>query len=506
MEPETAFHLVAGLFIWLLGLCVGSFLNVVIYRLPRGLSVSKPRRSFCPSCREPIQWHDNIPVLSWLMLRGRCRRCSNHISVQYPIIEALTGVTFVLIYHLLVVVDARVGMQIVGLSDAPLVAAWLVLAAAMIACSAMDLTAYIIDVRVTDVCMVAGILLYALWPNADVTAGTSASPISAAAAAAFVASGVMLYLTVWRRGGDETDADEETENLDSRAQADNSKRTTSMLAAYIPLMIFVCLAIWLIAAPLLGDSAGPGIGKMAVPSTLLIIFAAIVIAGGQHRDADQEINDAIEQESPRARRVALAELLWLTPSILAGIAVYILLTYLPAARDGWAAAVAWKIGSLHPIGGASYAVLGAMVGAAAGWTLRLVFTLAFGREAFGTGDIYILAAAGAAGGWDIALVGLVPLSVVLALAGWMIQLLLKSSGMIPFGPWLGLGFLTALWLNRTMAEIGGGYRDAVVATWDQSPRALVVAGAILMAGGIIAVVLARLLRVWLESRADPDPD
>ena len=68
-------HTVAETFLWLLGLCVGSFLNVVIYRLNIGLSIAEPRRSFCPHCRASIAWYDNIPLLSWLLLGGRCRRC-----------------------------------------------------------------------------------------------------------------------------------------------------------------------------------------------------------------------------------------------------------------------------------------------------------------------------------------------------------------------------------------------------------------------------------------------
>ncbi|MDR2612506.1 MAG: prepilin peptidase [Deltaproteobacteria bacterium] len=76
----------------LLGLAAGSFLNVVIYRLPReGLSVSRPRRSFCPSCRERIPWHDNLPVISWLLLKGRCRFCGARISFRYPLVEIVSG-------------------------------------------------------------------------------------------------------------------------------------------------------------------------------------------------------------------------------------------------------------------------------------------------------------------------------------------------------------------------------------------------------------------------------
>jgi leader peptidase (prepilin peptidase)/N-methyltransferase len=81
--------IVAALF----GLLIGSFLNVCIYRMPRDLSVVRPR-SFCPHCEKPIAWYDNIPLLAWLLLRGACRHCRAPISWRYPAVELLTGVLF----------------------------------------------------------------------------------------------------------------------------------------------------------------------------------------------------------------------------------------------------------------------------------------------------------------------------------------------------------------------------------------------------------------------------
>jgi len=78
---------------FVLGLAFGSFLNVCVYRLPRGLSVVTPR-SACPRCKQPIAFYDNIPVVSWLILRGRCRHCKASISSRYLWIELLTGVLF----------------------------------------------------------------------------------------------------------------------------------------------------------------------------------------------------------------------------------------------------------------------------------------------------------------------------------------------------------------------------------------------------------------------------
>ncbi|HEY8120271.1 MAG TPA: prepilin peptidase [Myxococcota bacterium] len=79
-----------------LGLVVGSFLNVVIHRVPRGESVVRPR-SRCPGCRQTIAGYDNIPLISWLLLRGKCRRCASPISLRYPLVEAFTGAVFVAI-------------------------------------------------------------------------------------------------------------------------------------------------------------------------------------------------------------------------------------------------------------------------------------------------------------------------------------------------------------------------------------------------------------------------
>jgi len=87
-----------ALFILLLvlGLCIGSFLNVCIYRLPRDMSVVKPHRSFCTSCKRQLGSLENIPVLSWVLLGGKCKGCKEKISGRYPLVELLSGAAMLL--------------------------------------------------------------------------------------------------------------------------------------------------------------------------------------------------------------------------------------------------------------------------------------------------------------------------------------------------------------------------------------------------------------------------
>lgn len=91
-------ELTITIFIFIFGIIIGSFLNVVIYRIPKGESIVFPA-SKCQSCQTPLKWYHNIPIFSWLFLRGKCGFCSEKISVQYPLIELATGVIALSLFY-----------------------------------------------------------------------------------------------------------------------------------------------------------------------------------------------------------------------------------------------------------------------------------------------------------------------------------------------------------------------------------------------------------------------
>lgn len=88
---DTVTTVVAAVFAFVLGCVIGSFLNVVIWRVPNHISLVNPKRSFCPNCKAQIVWYDNIPLISWLVLRAKCRHCHQPISGRYPAVELLGG-------------------------------------------------------------------------------------------------------------------------------------------------------------------------------------------------------------------------------------------------------------------------------------------------------------------------------------------------------------------------------------------------------------------------------
>jgi len=98
MAAYLFLHPFFGIFVFVLGTIIGSFLNCVIWRLHKNETIGG--RSYCPQCREKISWYDNIPLVSFFILGGRCRNCRGKISWQYPLVEFITGILFLLVFRI----------------------------------------------------------------------------------------------------------------------------------------------------------------------------------------------------------------------------------------------------------------------------------------------------------------------------------------------------------------------------------------------------------------------
>lgn len=133
------------LFIFIFGICIGSFLNVCIYRMPAGESIVTPR-SHCPKCNQLIAWYDNLPLLSYVILRGKCRHCKEPFSIRYFLVELLTGICFLLIHWVFK-----------GVSPASII--YTILAAGLIVVTFIDLDHLIIPDEISLSGIVFGLLV-----------------------------------------------------------------------------------------------------------------------------------------------------------------------------------------------------------------------------------------------------------------------------------------------------------------------------------------------------------
>jgi len=146
--------------LFLLGACVGSFLNVCIYRLPAGLSIVWPP-SHCPKCDKRIVAYDNLPILSWFILRGRCRQCGEKFSIEYPAVEFFTAVLFAGFYWTLMVAQVR-GPE---LAHWGVYAVFMALASALLVSSVIDFKTKEIYTVVTNGGMIVAVAACAIFPD-----------------------------------------------------------------------------------------------------------------------------------------------------------------------------------------------------------------------------------------------------------------------------------------------------------------------------------------------------
>ncbi len=306
---------------------MGSFVNVVVHRLPAGESVVRPR-SRCPRCRRWIPWYENIPVLSFLALRGRCRGCGGAISWRYPLVEALTGALFAAAAWLLVVRWPGGALD----PDRYLhLASGLLLLGALTALSFIDLDRRILPDAITRPGTAAGLLLSVLHPSLQDPRGLGGLPdaggallLSAAGVAAGYGSLWIVSLLGARAFGRE-------------AMGLGDAKLLAMIGAFTgPLGAMLAAALGLLLGLLMGGVRLLATGDASFP------FGPSLAAGGAAVFlARREVTDALERAAelgsdPRGGLAVAAAcavlLLWIRTRLPRG--VFLVLLLLVAAMTG----------------------------------------------------------------------------------------------------------------------------------------------------------------------------
>lgn len=365
-------HLLYIPFLFAFGACVGSFLNVVIWRLPRiehqetdtwyralrrtieGLS-NPP--SHCPQCNTPIKWYDNVPVIGWLKLRGKCRSCKAAISPRYPIVEFVTGALFVFYYVMFFIMQigpcaARptlvqhpalgsmmmVHRPLMFSIDWPIYVVAMILIAALLAGSLIDLELFIIPIEIPWVLAAAGILFHSIFdqPGLNGTLNTT-PPLGALAAGG--AAGLAVTLLLGRFG-------------------------------------------------LMPVSFPQGEPMQDIDREAAQREIDEALAAGKKIHSYQPLPPVYTRKQVRAEM--RKEMFFLLPPMVLAAAWWIATNHIPAITRWWEGLFAY-----HWFSGLLGSVLGALIGGFVVWLTRILGTLAFGRLAMGLGDVHLMFGVGA---------------------------------------------------------------------------------------------------------------
>jgi leader peptidase (prepilin peptidase)/N-methyltransferase len=396
-------------FVFALGACVGSFLNVVVWRLPRvehpegdGLlqsfyrsyrALSSPP-SHCPKCEKRLLWYDNVPVIGWIKLGGRCRFCKEPISPRYPIVEAISGGIFVLYYVLFFfknIGPCAPGTVLSVPRDLWMYFLYMALLAALLAASLIDAELFIIPLEIPYFMAVVGFVVHAICDHPGLPGALNVS----APAAGMPAIGASLAA-----GG------------------------------------FVGLAVSLIlfAREIIPMSFPDGEPDLEVERVDVDEDDAGEKRGGKTLEYFAPPEPPPPQYTPKQIRAEIRkEMLFLFPP-MAGAVLWLVLTLKVTAIGHW-----WA-GALHHdwLTGLLGSILGALVGAWLVWIVRILGTLGFGRVAMGLGDVHLMLGVGA-------VIGAGPVVVAFFLAPFfgillaIYKLLIRSKQELPYGPYLSLG-------------------------------------------------------------------
>ncbi len=372
-------------FIFAFGCCIGSFLNVVVYRLPRDKSLVSPPSS-CPGCGRHIRFYDNVPLFSWLILGRKCRYCKIPISPRYFAIELLTGVIFLGLFILYFKTDIRRTVQPFGERGWFIYLIDITLLGAFIAASAIDLELWIIPLSICWLVTAVGIagsavggyiidpaLIrgYSLLPSAS--PGTAAMALGAGVGLAV--SGTLLLTGVLKRSY-ETQEDENTDNSATGNTETNNN------------------------AP--------------------------------EQPSEQQFNHRLE---------ACREIVFLLPIVACSVAALWASSRIESINSFW------SVFSQRPVvAGLLGSLWGYFVGCGVVWGIRIFGTLAFGKEAMGLGDVHLMGAAGAVVGPLLVVVAFF-IAPFFGLAWAGFQMFFKKIRQIPYGPFLSLGIFIVMILH-----------------------------------------------------------
>ena len=376
----VAFDIVQVVFAFAFGACIGSLVNVLVYRLPLGLSVVTPP-SRCPSCSTQLTWRENIPVLGWVMLGGKCRFCKNPISPEYPLVEAFVGILFALLFYLFYIMPRH--MVVAGIDFSGVSPEWA-------ANGFLQTWAPFVVLLVLMSCLVAMTL---------VDAKTFTIPL----VLAWVPAGLALvFHPLWA------------------AYISLSGRNWIWLAPH---------EVWAISTPgprgwwwigaSLGGMVGLVIANVLLEKGLIQRSFADYEAWEKQAKAEMEAKKGAEIEGsapdaatagdpadmwiqyPHARREMGKEIVFLAPVVVLGFVGATLAHRLAAPWVFDTATFSNRPAVEAPLWLVVLAAvcMGYLIGGGIVWGFRILGSLAFGKEAIGLGDVHLLAAVGACLGW-----------------------------------------------------------------------------------------------------------
>jgi leader peptidase (prepilin peptidase) / N-methyltransferase len=418
------------IFVTAVGACIGSFLNVVVYRLPAGKSLVRPPSS-CPQCGHRLAWYDNVPVLGWIWLGGRCRYCAAPISAQYPIIEAITALLFGGWFYVCYLTDLRPGFAGPGLEPTALIfVAYLVLIGSMLAALLIDARYYVIPLGIP-------------WLATGV-----AAVLIPAAVFLFPTRAVMdVDVPLWTSSGVRMTSEQRTEGVRPAYRDAAEVRIAIKRGTPGPVQVSAApLASTRVTAAALAGLVGLGISILLLRAGWIPRSFADEAQYMPAPDSAEAANDPHPWlRYPHPRREMMKECLFLALPVI-GFAGAVAM--MPAEAD-------WPVWT-RALGGV---VLGYLAGGAVVWFVRILGTLLFGKEAMGLGDAHLMAAVGAVAGWEVAVLAFFTapffgLSWALLSLG-AAHLLKQRFRPIPYGPHLAVATVVVMVFREWMVSYFG---------------------------------------------------